>query len=57
MNLGSGASIHAGSVGFATTHWSVVLTAQGQEPAEAEIIFEANSIRELCVSPRLIFRR
>lgn len=36
--IGSAASSRDGAVAFATTHWSVVLTAQGQSPAANEAL-------------------
>jgi RNA polymerase sigma factor (sigma-70 family) len=38
MNAASGENTHAGSVAFNTTHWSVVLTAQGQSTAADEAL-------------------
>src|SRR5947207_2701375 len=35
---GVGASAQTGAVGFTTTHWSVVLTAQGESPAADEAL-------------------
>jgi RNA polymerase sigma factor (sigma-70 family) len=38
MNAAPGESTHAGSVAFATTHWSVVLTAQSRLPAAQDAL-------------------
>src|SRR5436190_9667522 len=38
MNPASGENVYAGSVAFVTTHWSVVLAAQGSSPAAEEAL-------------------
>ncbi len=38
MNPASGENAHAGSAAFVTTHWSVVLAAQGSSPAAEEAL-------------------
>src|SRR5713101_5184513 len=38
MNFPSGEKTHAGGVAFVTTHWSVVLAAQGSSPAGEEAL-------------------
>jgi hypothetical protein len=35
---GVGGSVHNGAAAFTTTHWSVVLTAQGESPAAQEAL-------------------
>jgi RNA polymerase sigma factor (sigma-70 family) len=38
MNVAPGENTHAGSIAFHTTHWSVVLAAQGETPAADEAL-------------------